>query len=86
MKLIAWTAFGLCSAFLLIGNILDIVRVWSIVLHNPYGFSYLTPGDPTTPGIPYVVLALRPTVSFVVSTGALVLTTRHFFSTHTNHA
>ncbi|MEQ1647250.1 MAG: hypothetical protein ABL898_01580 [Hyphomicrobiaceae bacterium] len=81
MKTVAWIVFGLCSVFLLAASAFDVKRAWSIAFSNPYGFSYMKPGDATTPGIPHFVLALRATVPLVVSMGAVALSARRLLGT-----
>jgi hypothetical protein len=78
MKVAAWIVFGLCSVFMLMASAVEATRVWSIVLHNPYGFSYLVPGDATTPGVPYLAMGIRALVPFVVSLGGVVLSAQRF--------
>ena len=80
MTIAAWVIFGLCAVFLLFASVVDVTRAWTVVLHNPYGFSYLKQGDPTSPGVPYFLLAIRATVPLIVSVGAVLLTAQYVFS------
>lgn len=74
MKTAGWIVFGLCAAFMLVASAFDVVRTWSVFVNNPWGFSYLVPGNAATPGVPYFAFAIRSLIPMVVAIGALFLT------------